>query len=187
MSIFKVRWIILKISKAKEKDFIYDVFCYEFWKIKIQKKDTKREKTLDLWYIANFEIETKQDRNIHKARNIKLKSEFCYENKEFKIINSYLSLIWIILNKIPDWVEFKEIFDVFEEIHKKENIDETKLILSWLKIINCLWELDVENEDIIIDKILNFINKNKIKEILKLTGINTEQINILKNILSIYQ
>ncbi len=172
MSIFKTKWIILKISKLKEKDFIFDVFTYDYGKIKIQKKDTKKEKTLDIWYIVNFEIETKEWRDISKAKNIKIKSEFRYENKEFKVINEYLNIIWLIYKRLPEWLHFKEIFEIIEEINDKKNLNETKLILAKLKVIDYFWELKIENEDIIVEKILKFVNKNKIKEILKLSGID---------------
>jgi recombinational DNA repair protein (RecF pathway) len=39
MSLFKTKAIILKISKVKEKDFIYDIFTYDYGKIKVQKKE----------------------------------------------------------------------------------------------------------------------------------------------------
>jgi recombinational DNA repair protein (RecF pathway) len=48
MSFFKSKAIILKIYKNKDKNFIYDIFTYEFGKIKIQKKDAKKEKALDI-------------------------------------------------------------------------------------------------------------------------------------------
>lgn len=172
MSLFKTKAIVLKITKIKERDFIYDLFTFDYGKIKVQKKDSKKEKNLDLWYIINCEIETKAERNIHKIKNIKIKSEFNYEDKDFLVINLYLEIISYIQNNLPDWVEFKDMFEIIETINDKKNIDETKLILAKLKITNLFWELKLENEDKIIEKILNFINKNKIKEILKLTWID---------------
>jgi len=182
MSTFKSKAIIIKITKIKEKDFIYDIFTYDFWKIKVQKKEHKKEKSLDLWYIINCEIETKWWRDIHRIKNIKIKSEFNYEKKDFKLLNAYLNLIWIVYQRLPIWQEFKDIFEIFDEINDKKNIDETKLILAKLKIINLMWELDIQNENKTIEKILNFINKNKIKDILKLTWIQEDQKQILDNI-----
>lgn len=182
MSLFKTKAIILKISKVKEKDFIYDIFTYDYGKIKVQKKDSKKEKSLDSGYIINCEIETKEWRDIHKIKNIKIKSEFRYEQLEFEIINLYLSIIWIIYQKIPFWVEFKDIFEIIEEINSKKNIDKTKLVLSKLKVIDLLWELKIDNDDEVIRKILKFINKNKIKDILKLTWINLDTISKLNEV-----
>nr|MDD3720347.1 recombination protein O N-terminal domain-containing protein [Candidatus Gracilibacteria bacterium] len=182
MSVFKTKGIILKITKVKDKDFIYDVFTYDYGKIKIQKKDTKKEKTLDIGYIVNFEIETKQGRDINKAKNIKIKSEFKYENKEFKIINEYLNIIGQIYTKIPEGLPFKDIFEIIEAINDKNNLDSLKLILAKLKIIDYFGELKLENDNIIIKKILKFINENKIKEVLKLGGIDEKTQKELKNI-----
>lgn len=174
MSLFKTKAIILKISKVKEKDFLYDIFTYDYGKIKVQKKWWKKEKTLDLGYIINCEIETKESKDIHKIKNIKIKSEFICDNKDFNTINEYLNIIGIIYQKIPFWSEFKDIFELFEEINNKKNIDEIKLILSRLKIIDLLWELKIDNKNEIIWKILRFVNKNKLKEVLKLTWIDED-------------
>lgn len=182
MSVFKSKWIILKISKVKEKDFIYDVFTYDYGKIKVQKKDTKKEKSLDIWYIANFEIETKEWKDISKAKNIKIKSEFKYEWKEFKIINEYLNIIWLIYKKIPYWLPFSDVFEIIEVLNEKKELDETKLILAKLKILDYFWDLKIENEDKTIEKILKFINKNKIKEVLKLSWIDEYLIKKLEEI-----
>ncbi|MDQ7023572.1 MAG: hypothetical protein Q9M97_08830 [Candidatus Gracilibacteria bacterium] len=67
-----------------------------------------------------------------------------------------------------------------------EKITSSKLILSQLKIINILGLLDTENKNITIKKILNFINKNNITNILRLTGINENLELELKNIVSKY-
>ena len=60
-------------------------------------------------------------------------------------------------------------------INNYEKIDETKLILAKIKIKSLLWNLNVEHNDKIIEKILKFINTSKIENILKLTWINEEQ------------
>jgi hypothetical protein len=44
-----------------------------------------------------------------------------------------------------------------------------KLILSRLKVINLLWELDLKHPDELVQKVLKFINKNKLKDIFKLS------------------
>ena len=72
MSIFKTKWIILKIHKIRDKDFLYTIFSKDYWKIMCNKKFSKKEKTLDLWYLINFEIITKENVSIHKIKNIKI-------------------------------------------------------------------------------------------------------------------
>jgi len=170
MAIFKTKAIILKISKVKDKDFIYDIFTFDYGRIKVQKKEHKKEKSLDLWYIINCEIETKEQRDIHKIKNIKIKSEFRYEGKDYITLQEYLTIIWIIYNKLPEGLVFKDIFEILEEVNKTKNIDDMKLILSRLKVINLLWELDLNHKDQLIEKVLKFINNNKLKEIFKLSG-----------------
>ncbi|MFA5917198.1 MAG: recombination protein O N-terminal domain-containing protein [Candidatus Gracilibacteria bacterium] len=170
MAIFKTKAIILKISKVKDKDFIYDIFTFDYGRIKAQKKEHKKEKSLDLGYIINCEIETKEQRDIHKIKNIKIKKEFNCENKDFATINEYLTIIGLVYNKLPEGIVFKDVFEIIEEINDTNNIDEIKLILSRLKVINLLGELNLMHEDELVQKVLKFINSNKLKEIFKLNG-----------------
>jgi len=182
LSIFKTKWVVLKIHKISGNDFLYTIFTYEYWIIRATKKNSKNEKTIDLWYLINFEIETKNKRDIHKIRNIKIVLEFNCENKNFATINWYLTILWTILQKAPTWVPVYEIIEVIENILIYENINELKLTLARLKIINILWELDINNENNTVSKILNFINNNKIWDILRLWWISKEVKDILKNI-----
>ncbi len=173
MSIFKTKWIILKIQKINQSEFLYTIFTKEYWKIKCNKKFSKKEKSLDLWYIVNFEISTKENQKIHKIKNIKILSDFFRENKNFVEINSYLIILSIILKKIPDWITINELFELLELLNlKSKNIDEIKLILFRLKVISILWELNENHKNNIISKILKFINNNKINKVIKLTWIN---------------
>lgn len=174
MSIFKTKGIILRINKLKPWEFLYTIFTREYWKILCNKKQSKTEKTLDLWYLINFEITTKENVSIHKIRNIKILSEFNSENKAFSILNNYLIILSIVHNKIPNWNPIYELFDLLELINSFKDIDETKLILTRLKIVSILWELGESNSNETVAKILKFINSNKIDRVLKLTGINEE-------------
>lgn len=182
MSVFKTKWIIIKIDKIAKNDFLYTIFSYDYWKIKANKKIAKQEKTLDIWYIINFEIETKKDISIHKIRNIKILSSFDYEKKSFLLINNFLELIALVLKNTPEWVQIFEIYNIFDFINNYEKITEEKLLLAKLKIINILWELNIRSDDKIIEKILNFIDKNNIKEIFRLKWISEEQKKLLENI-----
>lgn len=160
--------------KIKSWEFLYTIFTKEYWKIKCNTKLSNKEKSLDLWYIINFEIVTKENISIHKIRNIKILSEFNSDNKSFKELNNYLIILSIIYKKIPTWSPIYELFDLLEFINSYKNIDETKLILARLKISAILWELNENNSNAIIWKILKFINNNKIEKILKLSWINED-------------
>ncbi|MDQ7010119.1 MAG: hypothetical protein Q9M94_07585, partial [Candidatus Gracilibacteria bacterium] len=98
----------------------------------------------------------------------------------------------IVHSKLPEKLVNIEIYNTLKEIIKycelqnSEKITSSKLILSQLKIINILGLLDTENKNITIKKILNFINKNNITNILRLTGINENLELELKNIVSKY-
>lgn len=183
MSTFKDSWIILKIDKIWEKDLLYTIFSKDFWKIRANKKFSKKEKNLDLGYIINFEITTFENMSIHKIKNVKIKSEFnLTKQKTFSEINIFLEILSIIYKETWEWISNKEIFNLIEEINKKEKIDEERLILAKIKLKSILWELKIENENKIIEKILKFIYNNKISEILKLKGLNEELKENLKKI-----
>jgi len=172
--IFKTKWIILKIHKIDEKDYLYTIFTYDYWKIICQKKLSKSEKTLDLWYIINFEIETKETRKVHKIRNIKILSELNTQGRSFSFIHSYLELLWLILKNIPEWVPIWQILEICEYIHTGINIHEEKILLAKLKCLSIFGILNVQHKNPTIQKILHFVDKNNISEILKLTWINEE-------------
>lgn len=172
MSIFKTRWIILKINKVRPGEFLYTIFTKEYGKIICNKKLSKTEKTLDLWYLVNFEIITKENVSIHKIRNIKILSEFNMQNRSFTELNNYLVILSLIYKKIPNWAPINELFELLEIVNSTIWINELKLILTRLKILSIFWELNDNNSNNIISKILKFINANKIDRVLKLTGIN---------------
>jgi len=151
---------------------LYTIFTRDYWKIICNKKLSKKEKTLDLWYLVNFEITTKENVSIHKIRNIKILSEFSRDNKTFEELNSYLTILSIVHNKTPKWSPIYELFNLLELINSYPNLDITKLILIRLKIISIFWELDENNTNKTVAKILKFINANKIDRILKLSGID---------------
>ena len=173
MSIFKDKWIVLKVEKIKDKDFLYTIFSEQYWKIRANKKFSKTEKSIDLWYIINFEIITKDNISIHKIRNIKILSEFnINKDKNFTELNLYLTILWKIFRELPDWINNKEIFNIIAKINSNIKTDEIKLILSKLKIDSIIWNLKIENENKTVWKILKFISNSSINDIFKLTGIN---------------
>ena len=175
MSIFKDKWIILKIEKIKDKDLLYTIFSQQYWKIRANKRFSKSEKTIDLWYIINFEIITKDNISIHKIRNIKILSEFnINKDKNFSELNLYLTILSKIFRELPDWINNYEIFNIIENINTNDKIDEIKLILTKLKIEAIVWNLNINNQNKVTEKILKFISKSSIENILRLTWINEE-------------
>ena len=182
MSIFKVSWIILKIQKNADKNFIYTIFSLRFWKIIAVKKVSNKEKNLDLGFHINYEIKTSD--KINKISNIKIINEFNTINKDFTTINSYLNILYLILKDTAFWIENDEIFEIVNLLNKYNNWAlKVKLILAQLKIKNILWELDISHKNITITKILSFINKNNFPKIIKLTWVNQEIKKELQNIL----
>lgn len=175
MSIFKDKAIVLNIKKIKDKELLYTLFTYEYWKIKANKKYSKTEKSLDLWYLIDFEIITKENVSIHKIKNIKIKSNFnTNKDKNFYELNNYMILLSKIYRELPDWISNKEIFKIIEIVNNYEKIDEIKLILAKLKIESILWNLSDNNKNKTIEKIIKFIINNDINTIFKLTWINDE-------------
>ncbi len=187
MSIFKNSWIILKITSLKESEFLFDVFSYDFWKLKLKSKKNKREKLLDVWYIIDFEINVQKENNINEVRNIKIKNEFDYLWKDYEIILEYLNILKIVDEKCPLNMPIFEIFNIINEVNKFPDITNEKLIFAQIKIYNILWILNIENRDEKIKKILKYIRNENIKNILKLKWLDLKKKEILKNILVSYK
>ncbi len=180
MSYFKTKAIVLKKQKIKDHDSILQLFSYEYWLISAFRKEISSEKKLDLWYIINCEIETKNEKNTLK--NIKIKSELNYQNLDFSTINQYLHLILLINKNCPKWSPIFEIFEVFEAINNLTNLNSSKIIYSQLKILHILWVLNLEHSNETVKKILIFISKSKIENILKLETCNDEVFRSLEKI-----
>lgn len=172
MSIFKSQWVILKIKKIEEKKHLYTILTSDYWKILCNKKFSSREKSLDLGYLINFEIEVKKWVNIHNIKNIKIISEFESIWKKYSTIENFLILLNIVHLKLPEKLVNLEIFNALRIIIKNKKLDSSKLILSQLKILNILGLLGLESKNLIIKKILYFINNNNIENVLKLIWID---------------
>jgi recombinational DNA repair protein (RecF pathway) len=183
MLIFKSSWIILKIHKVNEKDFLYTIFTQEYGKIMCQKKFSKTEKSLDIGYLIQFEIETKEWKKVHKMRNIKILSDFSPTNKSFDVLQNYLELLALIHQNTPEWVQAYGIIDIIEVIHNYENITADKLFLAKLKLLYIFWNLPYEDQNQTINKLLIYIHNKKISEIFKLWKIPEEIKKDLKEFL----
>ncbi|MDD4151773.1 MAG: recombination protein O N-terminal domain-containing protein [Candidatus Gracilibacteria bacterium] len=183
MSVFKSKGIILKYKFLNQKgEILYDIFSLDYGKIQAIKKSSKKEKILDLGNLIDFEIETSLGSNINKIRNIKIINTFYYLETNFNIINIYLEIINLISKNTPEGIIIKEIYDVLFIINTFKNIDYTKLVLSKLKIFSIFGNLNLENKDLIVSKILNFISKNNIEKIFLLTGIDEKILQNLEKI-----
>ncbi|MDQ7009242.1 MAG: recombination protein O N-terminal domain-containing protein, partial [Candidatus Gracilibacteria bacterium] len=75
MSIFKNQGVVLKIKKLEEKNILYTILSSDYGKILCNKKLNTREKTLDLGYFIDFEIDVKHGVNIFNIKNIQILSE----------------------------------------------------------------------------------------------------------------
>ena len=183
VSVFKTKGVILKIEKLREKEFLYTIFTSDYGKIKCAKKRNSREKTLDLWFIINFEVLTKTEKNIHTIRNIKIQKEFHAIWQSYELTNSFLELINIWNIKIPEWNPIMEIYWVYDAILWQNSPRVEQIVLCWLKIYDILWELQIEHSNLTVKKILHFIHWNNIETILKLTWIHDEIRETLKSLL----
>lgn len=183
MSLFKSSGIILKISSLKENEFLFDVFTYEYGKLKMKTKKSKKEKNLDVWYIINFEVNVKKENTIHEIRNIKIKSEFDYNNKNYDTIYEYLFLLKNISDRCPYNMPIYEIYNIVYSLYQLEYISEEKIIFSHLKILSILWILNENSNNSVVKKILSFIWKESIKNILKLKWLDESLKNELKTLL----
>lgn len=174
MFIYKTSWVILKITKLRENFILLDIFSYDYWKVKFKTKYTKKEKTLDIWYVVNFEITVKKENSINEIKNIKITKEFDYNNKDYEIILEYLTLLKLIYDKSVENNPIYEVFNIVSFLNDDKDITQIKIILSQIKIISIFWTLNIENKNQTIKKILSFISKESIKNILRLTWINED-------------
>lgn len=174
MSLFKTSGLVLKIQSVKETEFLFDVFTSNYGKLKLKSKKSKKEKSLDIGYIIDFEVNVKKQNSIHEIKNIKIKNEFSYTNKDYTTLLDYLELIKIVIDKCPLNLPIYEIYNILNEVNSFENITDEKIIFAQLKILNILWVLKIDNKEPKIQKILSFIQKESIKNILKLKGLTPE-------------
>ncbi len=182
MSFFKTKWVILAVKKKEWDETIYTFFSFEYGKILIQKKKKIREKPLDIGYVIQCEVVTQDGKSIHKVKNLKIKSQFLYEQREFRIINEYLTLIALIKKLTPDGVPIREIYKVISSLHKLKEISEENIILWELKTLNILGLLKWENENPLIQKLLKFIDQNSVDTIYKLRWIDESLRKELKSL-----
>lgn len=182
--IFKTKAVVLKKEKLPKWDFLYTFFSYEYWKILCSKRASNKEKEVEIWACISCEVSVKKQREIHNLRNIKIKSQINYTKLNFETINSYLFLVSQIYKNCQKGMIIPEIYDVLEIINSKENIENYSIILWRLKIKNILWNLNDENENQTVKKIIHFIINNNFRDIIRLTWIEKDIEKRLEQLLS---
>lgn len=117
---------------------MFDVFTSNYGKLKLKSKKSKKEKSLDIGYIIDFEVNVKKQNSIHEINNIKIKNEFSYTNKDYTTLLDYLELIKIVMDKCPLNLPIYEIYNILNEVNSFENITDEKIIFAQLKVLNIL-------------------------------------------------
>ena len=179
MSIFKCNGIILKKSSLNENQNLITILSYEYGKININYKNTKDQKSLDIWFEISFETNVKNEKKINTLNNVVIKSQFDYLKSDYETILEYLETIYLVQRLCPLNLSLNWIYEIISTINKSV-LNKEKLVFSQLKIMSTLWLLNTEHNDLTIKKILNFIDKNSIFDILKLKWLSLEQYNLLK-------
>lgn len=169
---FKTKWIILnKIKTWKEKEIIFVIFSYDYWKILCSFKVSKKDKVLDIWNEINFELETRKWNDISFLKNYSIKTHISYSDKSFDYINEYLSIIWVLNKFLVKWVQFISLYDNFSFINH-ENISLSQLFLLKMKILSELWFLYYSWKNNLILRLVKFVSLNNINKIFLLKWID---------------
>ena len=176
--------MVLKIKKVNEKEFLYTVFFQDYGKLTVTKKKKGKEKPIDTGYTINCEIITKEQRDIHTIWNIQILHQFSCDEKDFQTIQEYLHMIKDILNNIPQGSPHREVFNILEHIAKNsKKLSYTQILLTRIKLKEIVWNISQTWWSTTVQKILKFIENHKIQDILKLTGIDTETLKDLEQLL----
>lgn len=181
MSYFKSKAIILRKQKHKEKEFLYTVFSYDFWKIDVLKKYSPKEKNLDIWYDANFEIYSKSSEKLSTISNVKIISEFHAQKHDFGSIEQYLALLTDIYKKTEKNLPIYEVYDLVSILNKSPLWPET-ILLARVKLFQILGVLPSDHPDPVVQKVLKFCHQNNFSRVIKLKGLQKEQICLVEKL-----
>lgn len=150
----------------------------------VQKKKKVREKTLDIGYGIGCEIVTQQQRDIHTIGNIKIISQFSYENRNFRDIEIYLRIIGYVLREVPKYIPQYEIYNILIYIQRyNSQINYTKMVLIFLKIQCVVWNIGEEYDDNVVKKIVAFVRHHSVWDIMRLSGIQEDILGKLEKLL----
>jgi hypothetical protein len=73
-------------------------------------------------------------------------------------------------------------FFIMEKVNEEKNINFQKLLITKLKIFNILWTLKTHHPNKIVEKILKFIDKNKVEVLFRLAPIEDNILNDMRKI-----
>ena len=184
MSFFKTQGIVLKIIKVSQGEMIYRILFRDYGILSVSKKKKVREKPIDIGYFVSCEIITKKHREIHTIGNIKILSYFASENRSYKDLEDFLKILVRIHKEIPEWNPHYEIYDILSHCITLEwELDSSKILLTHLKIISLLWNLQELHKDPTCEKTLKFIHKYSYKKILELGNIPEDTKKHLEDLL----
>lgn len=186
MSLFKTKWVILKISFT-DKDIFYDIFTLDYGRLFLKSKKDKIKKSLEIWNIIDFEINVKKENMVNYIKDLKIINNFDYKDKDFETISNYLYLIDFVFKNTPKNVVYKEIYNIFFILNDYKNISWEKILFLILKLNYIFWKIDLYHiSDEKLKKILNFVSSNHIQDVIKLKWIdeNTKNLILQKYILT---
>ena len=175
MSVFKTEWVVLQVWKISEKELFYKIIFRDYGILTVKKRKKAREKPIDIGYHVNCEIITHKDQNIHTVGNIKILHFFSVEKRKYSEIEAFLKILSKVSKQLPIWNPHYEIYDILTSlIYEEKNITYDSLLLTHIKIIQCLWILQDSHNHIGTDKTLKYMHVHWYKNILKLWKIPEE-------------
>ncbi len=182
MSVFKAEWIVLQVMKISEKELLYKVLFRDYGILKVKKKKKIREKPIDIGHLIHSEIATQTGREIHSIGNIKIISFFDSKQRLYSDIERFLKILSRTLKELPIWSPHYEIFDLLSYLIKNiKLIGDSKLLLTQLKLIACLWSLPETHLDPTTWKILKFIHSHNYKDVMRLWEVPEDTVRLLQN------
>lgn len=171
MATFRDKVIIIQRKRQSKWEDIYFVFSCNYWKIICSKKPSKNEKNLDSWCEISVEIDVKENLTIHNIKNIRIKSQFKYENTPYQTLEEYMKLLAYIKHNFPDGIQNYDTYEALELLNK-EDPNKEKILLMHLKLVHINGLLPDLHKDETVTKILKFIRLEKPSKIIKLKGLN---------------
>ena len=173
MNFFKSEWIVLSIKKINEKEILYKIFFREYGKVIVKKQRKTREKSLDIWYRISCEVITYSgSKNIFPSIwNIKILSYFKIEWKKYSDIEWYLKTIAYLDKQVPEWLPHIDIYDIMCSLHMYDSLQQISYLLIRIKILSYSWDIDIWESEITLHKVICFIERNSIDQILRLQKI----------------
>ena len=185
MNFFKSEWIILSIKKINEKESLYKIFFREYGKIMVKKQKKNREKNLDVGYRVSCEIIThnSSEKILPSISNINIISYFKSDWKKYSEIEWYLKTLAYLENQLPEWMPHWELYNLVENLHLDIKLTKSSYLLFRLKILSYSWTIEISKEEVILYKIVQFVQTNGIKDILRLKEVPKDIEDTLEQIL----